>query len=120
MIVTELKNEEALDLLADIIDPVAAIMQDEGFVKLARDKTTKKIQLVKYMLKNHASHIVEIFAICEGVPVSEYKGTILSMTKGLLDMLNNKELVDFFTSQGLLKGILSSGPATETTEAEEI
>lgn len=113
------KNEAALDLLADIIDPVSIIMQDQDFVKLARAKDTKKIQIIQFMLKQHKKEIVEIFAICDGVPVSEYQGTVLSMTKGLIELLNDEELIDFFTSQGLLKDILSSGPATETTGAKE-
>lgn len=117
MKLSEYKNEDALDLLADIIDPVMAIMQDPGMAKVARQG--KKIQIVKYALKNHSKEIIEVFARMEGVKPEEYKGNLISMTKGLLEMLNDEEMADFFTSQGLMNGATSSGPATEITEEKE-
>lgn len=117
MKLSEYKNEDALELLADIIDPVTKVMQDPGMAKIAR--TGKKIQIVKYLLKNHAKSIIEVFARVENVPVEEYNGNIISMTKELLEILNDEEMVDFFTSQEQTKDATSSGPAMEITEAKE-
>lgn len=105
MKISDFKNEAALDLLADIIDPVTTIFADEGFKKAAAGKN--RLQIVSYLLKNQQKPIIEILARLDGVDPSEYKGTIVTMTKQVLDLLNDEDLIDFFQSQGQ-KGALTS------------
>lgn len=119
MKLSEYKNEDALDLLADIIEPVSSILGDTEIAKATRDGE-KKAKLIKLALKNHPSEIVEVLARMDGVPVEEYDANIAKMVGKLMEILNDKELLDFFTSQRLTEVEISSSDVTENTEEKEI
>lgn len=112
---SEYKNEEALDLLAEIIEPVAEIFADKEFVNNIQKN---RMSAIKYLIKNHKKNILSILASMEGVPVEEYQCTIFSLPIALVNMFNDEELLDFFKSQGLKINEESSGSATESIEAE--
>lgn len=101
MKISDFKNEEALDLLVEILDPIGEIFSDKDFT----DAITKgdKMKAVKLAINNHKEEILTILACLEGKKREEYQANILEMTKQILDVLNDKELVDFFISQGLMK-----------------
>ena len=101
MKISDFKNEEALDLLVDIIDPVSKMMTDQAFI--AKLKGANKMEAVKIILKDHKSEIIEILAKLNGQKVEEYQGTIITMTVQILEILNDKDLVDFFISQGMIE-----------------
>ena len=48
------------------------------------------------------------------------KVNIFTLPKKLLELLDDKELLDFFVSQGLMTGNEFSGSAMENTEETEI
>jgi hypothetical protein len=114
MKISEYRNEDALDLLADIIAPASAIIADPNFQK--KVQTEPKLTIVMYVLKNHKRSIVEILARLEGKTVKEYDANIVQMTKSLLEILNDEELKDFFLSQGQMTDGAFSGSAMESTE----
>lgn len=118
MKISEIKNEDALDLLADIFFPISNILNDMTLRK--KFQTETKATIAMYILKNHKRSIIEILARLDGVKVSEYNANIVQMTKSLLDIMNDKELMDFFQSQGRSMGDASSGSATETTGETDI
>lgn len=101
MKISDFKNEEALDLLVEIIDPVSKMMTDQAFI--AKLKGANKMEAVKIILKDHKSEIIEILAKLNGQKVEEYQGTIITMTVQILEILNDEDLVDFFTSQGMIE-----------------
>lgn len=115
---SDFKGEEALDVLADIIDPVAEIMSDRG----VRTAGPVKLDIAKYIIKNHKQSLIEILARLNEQTVDEYKATsnLFSLPLQILSVLNDEELGDFFVSQGL--GDLTeetSGSATEDTQEDE-
>ena len=118
MKISQIKNEDALDLLADIIFPVSNIFNDMTLRE--KFKTETKATIAMYILKNHKRSIIEILARLEGVKVSEYNANIVQMTESLLDIMNDKELMDFFRSQGQSMVGASSGSATENTGETDI
>jgi len=92
---SEYKNEEALDLLADIMVPIAGIMTDKNI----RKKFTKnRIEGISYLLKHHKKAVLEIMAILDGVPVKEYTCNMITLPKQILEILNDADLMDFFDS----------------------
>lgn len=107
-------NEEAIDLLADIIEPTSKIFGDKNVAAAVQRKATK-LEIVKIALKNHKKEIVEILARLSGQAVADYKCNIITITTDILEILNDKELVDFFTLQGAMMDAESSGSATEST-----
>lgn len=123
MKLSEYKNEDALELLADILDPLSDIMTDEEFKRILQEESTKKsinkMAIIQYLLKNQSKQIIRILAIIDGTPVEDFEVNILSLTQKLLDVFNDKEMVDFFKSQGQMLAGETSGSVTENTEATE-
>lgn len=118
MKLSEYKNEAALDLLADIIEPATEIMADKE-VYAVFQSNGKKMTAIKAAIKNHKSAVIEILAALDGVPVEDYECNVFTLPAKLVEILNDKELIEFFTLQGQTEGAKSSGSATENTVAEE-
>lgn len=99
MKLSEYKDGEALDLLAELIDPVATIASDKQIAELVKAKAGK-LKVVQYVIKSHKEQILQILAAIDGVPVEEYHCNALTLPLKVLEILNDKDLMDFFTSQG--------------------
>lgn len=108
------ENEDALDLLADIIEPVGEIFADKDIAALIRDG--KKTTAIKSAIKNHKKAMIEILARFEGVPVEEYKCNVLSLPTTVLGILNDEDLLGFFTASVQKNTDTSGGNVTENTE----
>lgn len=116
---SEYENEDALDLLGDLIEPIGNFCADKKFEKIFKEGS--KIKIIQYCLKTKARQkdILTILARLEGVPLSDYKANIFSLPVKLIELWDDEELVNFFVSQGFGMGNESSGSATENTEAIE-
>ena len=119
---SEIKDDEAMDVLAEILDPVSNLIGDSAF-KLAirgdKDKGIKpnRLEAVKVAInKEHRSDVVKIMATLEGVEVSEFHYNLFTLPKMVLDVLNDKELIDFFTYRAEPNSNESSGFAMGNTE----
>lgn len=114
---SEYKDEAALDLLADVIEPAVKIFADKAFA--AAVSQGKKLTAVKVAIKNHKAEVMEILAAMEGVPVEEYHCNVMTLPMRILDIMNDDALTTVFTSQVQeTKESSSSGPATENTQDE--
>lgn len=114
---SEYKNEEALDLLADIIEPVALIFADGEFAEKLQQSI---ILAVQHVIKFHKKSVLAILARLDGVPVEEYECTIFTLPMTLINILNDPDMLNFFASQGLKINAESFGSATENTEDERL
>ena len=119
MLISEYQNEEAIDLLVDILEPTANILGDKDMAK-AIQRNCSKMEAIKIALKNHESDVVQILARLDNIPIQEYKCNIFTITMKLLEILNDKELTDFFTSQAQMVAETSSIKPTENTKVKEI
>lgn len=115
---SEYKNEEAIELLADIMEPVSEILADDE-VKNTYRSGANKIALVKVILKHHSKQVVDILAILDGIPREEYKCNVVTLPIKLIEIFNDEELTSFFESQSQILGEELSGSVTENTEATE-
>lgn len=95
MKLSEYKNEQALDILADILEPSAKIFSDKDVKKAF--ETGDKIKGIKAAIKTHKSEIIEILAVLDGVPVAEYECNVLTLPVKLLEILNDTDLMSFFS-----------------------
>lgn len=121
MKISEYKGEDALDLLADILEPVSEIIGDKQFEILFRTKGVSR-EMIKHLIKNHKVAMIEIMARIENEPVDEFrkKVTVFTLPSKILELLSDTELMDFFVSQGLMMDSNSFGSAMENTEETEI
>lgn len=114
MKLSEIKGERALEVIADLIDPIATLAADEKVAALFKGEKRKDednkaytIRQVKthlpYLLKKHKKSVIEIMAALEGVSATEYTANmnLLTLPKQLLEMLNDEALLSLFTSAEL-------------------
>lgn len=113
----EYKDEEALELLAELVSSVVRVLGDKEIGEIV--KSGNKINIIAAVIKKYPKDIMEIMAILEGVPVEEYHINIVSLPKMLLDIVNDPLLSDFFVSQGEMVSQIPSGSAMEHTQENE-
>lgn len=99
MKLSDYKNEEALDILADIIEPASEIFSDKKIVDLLR-KDEAPMKAIKIAIKDHKKSVMEILAILDGVKPDEYECNVFTLPMKVLEVLNDEELLKFFTLQG--------------------
>ena len=113
---SEYKGDEAIELLADLVDPVLEIISDAEIA----DQLQKKLYAaaVKPILKAHKQAVLQILALLNGKTVEEYKSEVnlFTIPKALLELLNDPDLMNLFTSAEQTEGVTSSGSASENTE----
>lgn len=93
--ISDFKNEDAIELLADIVEPCSTIVND---TELRKDFAKDKMKAVSKGLKKYKKEIIEILARLEDVPVKEFTCTPVTLVSKVLDVLNDKELNDFLSS----------------------
>jgi hypothetical protein len=112
---SEFKDERAIETLADVMEPVCAICADEKVGEMAKSGTPK-LKLISYVLKNHAAEVKTCMAILDGENPEEYHCNMLTLPKKLLEILNDSDFMQLFTSAETEGGAKSSGSASENAE----
>ncbi len=111
MKLSEVKGERAMDVIADIIEPVANIAMDE----IASDIFSKKkcpegmsvaaflVERIKKsvpaLIKGHKADIITILAAIDDVTEEDYiKGmTLVSLVKDFVDLVSDEAFTELFT-----------------------
>ena len=109
------KGEEAIDVLADMLEPASKIMTDKA-VKAAFNAKLPPLMVAKTALKSQKKAVVELISALHREQPGEYEFTMLTLISDLLDILNDEEFASLFTSADTVP---SSGSATETIEEDE-
>lgn len=114
---SEYKNEEALDLLVEIMEPASELMSDsEAVALLYSKKPGDRMKGVTQMIKAHERAVIQILAALDGVPVDQYECGFFTLPTRLLEILNDKELLGFFMDQQMPNTEKPSSSAMENTE----
>lgn len=116
MKLSEIKGARALTVLADLIDPMSEIIQDEQFKALL--KTKEKAKIAKYLLTNHNTNVIKVLALINGEDPATYEPSLLSLPLMLIELMNDPDVINLFGSQDQTTESASSGPAMENTEAK--
>ena len=95
---SELKGEEALDILADILEPASEIMKDEEMVTLAR--SGDNVKAVSKAIKNHKKAVIQILAAFDGEDPDKYEPPIMALPIKLLEIFNDPDVQTVFSLQG--------------------
>lgn len=118
MKLSDYKGEDALELLADILEPAMEIIRDKKISEMAKSKATRGT-LVKTIIKDHKKSILEIMAYIGGEDPVSYNPDIITLTGDLLELFNDEAFMELFQSQGQKLPDLHSGPAMDATQAKE-
>ena len=130
MRLSDIQGERVFDVIADIIDPIANIAEDEQASALfKREKLPEGMTAKEFMtqrarkalpalLKGHKGDIIAILACIEGVSAERYKGSLnlVKLMRDATELLTDDAFGALFLSAQSGK---SSGSAQENTEGEE-
>ena len=114
---SEYQGEEAIELLGDILEPTMLILADKEVSDGAGKVTVLK--LASLILKKHPKEIIEILARLDGEEPSTYKVNVLTLPTKIIQILNDKDLMDFFASQTAEMLKSASGAVMANTEENE-
>ena len=95
MKISEIKGEQALEVLEDIIEPVTTILADEE-VKTAASKS--RLEVIKVALRKYKPEIIIILALLEGEDPKTYEPSLLSIPKKLIEITDDEDVQALFTS----------------------
>jgi CRISPR/Cas system-associated endonuclease Cas3-HD len=122
MRLSEIKGENAIDVLADMLDPLTEMLADPKVKEVARSKSPTLIKASK-ILKYQKKAVLEMLAVLNQTPVEEFKPSLLELPIMLAELINdikeNKELISLFQSQGQMITDAPFGPATENIKGTE-
>lgn len=114
MKLSEIKGEKALEVMADLLDPLAEIINDEE-IRKAYDEKMTYLDIAKLAIKSHSKAIITILALLDGENPETYEVSLLSLPKKVMEVMNDPDLKDLFQSQAMTTKGVSSLPATQTT-----
>lgn len=92
----EYQNEEAAEILADLIDPISEIASDKD---VKENFKSSKMKTAKIILKKHGKPLIDILSIYEGIPREEYHVNPIGLVRKTFNILNDKDVMSVFTSQ---------------------
>ena len=130
MRLSDIKGDRTLEVIAEIIDPIANIAEDEEASalfkreKLPEGMTAKKFLMnrarksVPVLLKGHKADIIAILSALEGVSAEEYAKTLnlVKFPKDCIEILTDEVFMELFISA---QSENKSGSAQESIEAPE-
>lgn len=121
---SEFRDDEAMDVLAEILDPMVSIMQNKNFVLALRGDKEKdikpnRIDAIKIAITDNRSDIVKIMAVLNETSVEDFHYNLFTLPKMMVDMFNDKELMDFFVYRGEKDSETPFGSAMENTEENQ-
>lgn len=129
MKLSDIKGERCLDVVADLIEPIASMAQDKDVMALFKptkvpDGETPRNFFAERMrkglpklLRDHRSEIIQIMASLEGVTPAVYKKTLTmpKLISDVFEVLTDSSITAFLSSPATTE--TSSGSASESTEA---
>ena len=114
---SDYKGEDAIDLWADLLEPISAITSDRDIAIIAKSNKSK-IVLAKEILKRHKKEATEILLAIDDTPINAIN-IVLRLISLITEISEYDEIMDFFALQGQKTEGGSSGSVTENTEASE-
>lgn len=132
MRLSDVKGERTLDVIADIIDPIANIAEDKEASELfTRKKLPDGMEPRQFLLnrarksapallKGHKTDIIAILSSIEGTSPAEYAGALnlAKLFKDFVELMTDEAFMVFFTSAGSGTDVASSGSAQDGSAGE--
>ena len=121
MKLSDYRGEDALDLIADLMEPIGGILEDKKFQDAVEnvESNVGMLKAAKILLKSHKKECIQILARINSTPVEEYKPNVFELTKSVVELLGDEQVQELFISRGQVMGAANSGSVTENTEDAE-
>lgn len=112
------KGEEAIELWADLLEPMSSIVTDKDVLSAITSKKPPVV-IARAMLKDHVKDVESILLRVDPEPLDGLN-IIVRLVAFIMEMMNDPDLKVFFGFAGPeVTAKESSGSATESTEEEE-
>lgn len=130
MKLSNIKGDRVLDVIADIIDPIANMVQDKDVAAMfkreavpdgmdARDFFAKRMRKgLPVLLKSHKADIIAIMATIEGVTPEQYAESLdfPKLFTDVMELVTDNAFLDFLSSQETKKDADAPGSASGSFE----
>lgn len=120
--ISEITGENAIDVIADILDPLSIILADKEVEKTIKAQVPLIIK-VQVVLKRQKKAILEVLAILNQKDPKEFNPSLIELPIMLMNLLkdieDNPELASLFQSQGQTTTNVSFGSVMEDTQETE-
>ena len=131
MKLSDIKGERVLDVIADIIDPIANMVQDKDVAAMfkreavpdgmeAREFFAKRMREgLPVLLKSHKADIIAIMAAIEGVTPGQYAASLdfPKLFTDVTELVTDDAFLNFLSSSETGKGADAPGSASASSEA---
>ena len=106
MKLAEIKGDRALDVIAEIMEPIGNIATDKNSANIIAQLKNKETRLevlkgnVPSLIKNHKKDLITILALLDNTSYKEYKAkmTLVSLIKDLVSLVTDEVFDELFTS----------------------
>lgn len=118
----DVKGDAALDLVADLIDPVTEIMSDPVVAAAYRGTEKEpgsKAKAIKVAIKTHKKAITTILALMDEQDPETYEPSAMVIPVRLLQILNDPDMNSLFTLPDQSSEENTSGSVSVNTKAED-
>ena len=126
MKLSEIKGDRAVEVIADLIEPIANIASDKECadlfdvkpVKGEDKKVTSRKHLVKkvpMLLKSHKRDVIQIIATLDGKSVDDMN--MFSIAAALIGFVKDEALIELFTSAA--RSVEETPPTDTSAKGQE-
>ena len=101
MKLSEIKGDKALEVIADIMEPISNLISDSKFKKMFENREKEPIvKKIPEIIKEHKSDIYKMLAVLDGVSVEKYKAetSVIKILKDFTDMIMDESVQKLFIS----------------------
>lgn len=130
MKLSDIKGDRVLDVIADIIDPIANMVQDKDVAAMferkavpegmdARDFFAERMRKgMPVLLKGHKADIIAIMAAIEGVTPEQYAASLdlPKLFTDVMELVTDDAFLDFLSSSKTEKDADAPGAASASSE----
>lgn len=115
---SDYKGDEAIELWADLLEPLTTILTDENVRNVIKSGKSK-IEIAKTLLKDHKSEVITIMLRIDSTPIDGLN-IVTRLIALLSDIGSNEEIKSFFGyAEEVKTDSESSGLHMVNTEAKE-
>lgn len=130
MKLSDIKGDRVFDVIADIIDPIANMVQDKDVAAMferkavpdgmkARDFFAERMRKgLPVLLKGHKADIIAIMAAIEGVTPEQYAESLdfPKLFTDVMELATDDAFLDFLSSQKTVKDADAPGAASANSK----
>lgn len=116
MKVDNLYRGDAIDLIADLLEPASVIMQDKKIADILQTETY--VGIAVYILKHHKEQAIKIVCVINGEDPDTWEFNAWDVLRTLMNIIENPQIAEVFGLQSQNEQSTGFGSVTAITTEE--